>query len=40
MAFISTLSIGSGLPLMLRCMHSLMRSSMSVCVPARPEKRG
>ena len=39
-AIISGLSIGSGLPFMLRCMHSLMRSSMSVWVPWRPEKRG
>ena len=40
MAIISGLSMGSGLPFMLRVMHSLMRSSMSVIVPARPEKRG
>ncbi len=40
MAIISGLSSGSGVPFMLRCMHSLMRSSTSVMLPARPEKRG
>ena len=39
-AIISGLWAGSGRPFMLRCMHSLTRSSMSVMPPVRPANRG
>ena len=40
MAIISGLFAGRARPFMLRCMHSLTRSSMSVLPPVRAENRG
>src|SRR5579864_4680906 len=39
-AIISGLFLGSGRPFKLRCIHSLMRSSMVVVVLLRPENLG